>query len=130
MTLITVDAVVDISADVRVTEIRWIIPAVAAGALEYRVIVGVGVAGRAHTVSVPVRRGERRVLRVVERGASPGRRVVAGLARGREELGLCRVSRIRRVVVVGLMASHAGGRQSCEVAVHVAVRALTRWHCV
>ena len=45
MTLITVDAVVNIPADVRVTEVRRIIPAVAASALEYGVIIRVGVAG-------------------------------------------------------------------------------------
>ena len=55
-----------------------------------------------------MRRGERRVLRVVKRSARPCCRVVAGLAGCREELRLCRVSRIRCVVVIRLMASNAG----------------------
>ena len=83
-------------------------------------------ARRTHTLRVPVRRGERRVLCMVEGGAGPRRRVVAGLACSREELGLGRVSRIGCVVVIGLMATDAGGRQRGVVTIHVAVGARTR----
>ena len=102
----------------------------ATGALEDRVVVRIGVARGAHVVGVAVIRRERRVLRVIERRARPGRRVVAGLAGGREELRLRRVARIRRVVVIRLMAADAGRRQRRVVVVDVAISALSRRHGV
>ena len=83
----------------------------------------------AHTVGVAVIDREIRVLRMVERGASPGRRRMAGRARRREERGLRRVARIGRVVVIGLMAADAGRRQCRVVAVYVAQRT-SRGACV
>ena len=70
--------------------------------------------------------GEGRVLRVIERRTGPGRRVVTSLTSGREELRLCRVTWVRRVVVVGLMAAYACRRQRRVVAVDMAIRALPR----
>ncbi len=67
---------------------------------------------------------ERRVLSVIECGTGPCRRVVAGLAGGGEELWLRRVSRIRRVVVIRLVAPNTSDRQSGVVSVHMAIRAL------
>lgn len=65
--------------------------------------------------------GERRVLGVVEGCLQPVGRVVTGLAGGRKELRLCRVSRITGGVVVGLMTSDAIGRERCVVVVDVAI---------
>ena len=67
---------------------------------------------------------------MVERRSRPGGRGVAGLARSREELRLRLVARVRGVVVIGLMAADTRDWQGRVVAVHVAVRALARWHCV
>ena len=44
MTLVTINAVVDVSRNIVVMEVRGIISAVASRALEYGVVVGVGVA--------------------------------------------------------------------------------------
>ena|SRR5215472_14245944 len=128
MALIAVDAVVDIARDVVVVEVVGVVPSVAPGALKNRVVVRVGVAGRAHVVRVTVVRRERRVLSVVEGRAGPTGRVMAVLARGREELGLCRVSGVRRIVVVRLMASDASSRQRCVVAVDVTIATLPGRH--
>ena len=128
MALIAVDAVVDIARDVVVVEVVGVVPSVAPGALKNRVVVRVGVAGGAHVVRVTVVRRERRVLSVVEGRAGPTGRVMAVLARGREELGLCRVSGVRRIVVVRLMASDASSRQRCVVAVDVTIATLPGRH--
>lgn len=128
MALIAVDAVVDIARDVVVVEVVGVVPSVAPGALKNRVVVRVGVAGGAHVVRVTVVRRERRVLSVVEGRASPTGRVMAVLARGREELGLRRVSGIRRIVVVRLMASDASSRQRCVVAIDVTIATLAGRH--
>ena len=122
MALITVDAVVDISVHIGVVEIVRVIATMASGALEDRVIIGVDVARGAHTIGTAVSDREPRVLRVVERGVGPRRRGMARRARGREELRLCRVARVGRVVVIGLMAADASGRQCRVVAVDVAER--------
>ena len=107
-----------------------LLSAMATGALEDGIVVRVGVAGGAHVVGIAVIGRERRVLRVVEGGARPGRRVVTVLARRREELRLRRVSRVRRVVVIGLVAADAGRRQRRVVVVDVAVGAHPRRHRV
>ena len=65
---------------------------------------------------------------MVECRARPGRRVVAGLARGREKLRLRGMPRIRRVVVIRLMAADAGRGQRRVIIVDVAVGALARGH--
>ena len=111
MALIAIDTVVDIPGHVVVLEIVGVVSAVASGALKDGVVVRIGMARRAHVVRIAVAGRELRVLRVIERGAGPGCRVVAVLARGREELLLRRVARIRSVVVVGLVAANAGGGQ-------------------
>ena len=128
MTLVTVNAVVDVTGHVIVLEIVGVVPTVTTGALVNRVVIRVCMAGGAHVVRVAMARRKLRVLRVVEGGAGPGRGVVAVLACGWEELLLRRVSRVRRVVVVGLVAADAGDRQGCVVAVDVAVRAHPRRH--
>ena len=123
MALITINAVVDISADIRVVEIGRVIAAMASGALKDGVVVRISVARGAHVIRIAVIRREPRVLRVIERGPGPRRRVVAGRARGREELRLRLVAWVRRVVVVRLMAADAGDGQRRVIVVDVAVRA-------
>ena len=73
---------------------------------------------------------ELRVLRVVERSASPCRRVVTVLARLREELRLRRMAGIRRVLVVGLVATVARRRQRGVITVHMAIGTLPWRHSV
>jgi len=111
-------------------EIGRVVVAVATGALEDGIVVRVDVARGAHAVGIPVIDGELRILRVIERGASPRCRVVTRLARGGEELRLRRVTRIGRVVVISLVAADASNRQRGVVVVHVAVGADTRRHGV
>jgi len=126
MTLVTIDAVVHIPIDVRVAEIIGIVAAMAARALEHRIVVGVRVARGANSVGVAMIDRKTRVLRVVEGCACPRGGVVAVLACCREELRLSLVTRIGRVVVIGLMATDAGRGQSGVVAVDVAFGALPR----
>ncbi len=126
VTLITVDAVVNVPVHIRVAEIVCIIAAMASGALENGIVVGVDVARRAHAVRVAVRDRELRVLRMVEGGVGPSRRRMASRARRREELRLSRVARIGGVVVIGLMATDASCRQRGVVAVDVAICTLPR----
>ena len=120
---VTINAVVDIPADIRVVEIGRVIVAMATGALEDGVVVRIDMACGAHVVRIPVVCREIRVLRVIERGPGPCRRIVAGRARGREELRLRLVAWVRRVVVVRLMAADAGDGQRRVIVVDVAVRA-------
>ena len=128
--LVAINAVVDIARHLIVLEVVRVVSAVASGALEHRIVIGVRVAGGAHSARIAVSDGEGRVLRMVEGRASPCCRVVARLARCREKLRLCRVTGIRRVVVVRLMTSDARCRQRCEVVVDVAIGALPRRHGV
>ena len=114
MALVTIHAVVDISADVRVVEIGSIVSTVTTCALEDRVVTRVGVAGRAHAICVAVIRVE---PGVIERRPGPGRGRVASGASRREPGGS--VIRIRGPVVIRLMAANTGGRQSRVVIVHV-----------
>ena len=55
---------------------------------------------------------------------------MARLASRRKELRLRRVSRIRRVVVIRLVATNASGRQCRVIVVDVTVNAHTRWRSV
>ena len=87
-------------------------------------------AGGANVVSASMAGWERRVLGVIERRSRPGCGCVTSLARGREELRLRLVARIRGVVVIGLVATNTRDRQSRVVPVYVAVCALARRHCV
>ncbi len=128
VTLITVDAVVDVARHVVVLEVRWVVIPVTARALEHGVVIGICVARRTNVVRISVRCRELRVLRVVESRPGPGRRVVTVLACIREELWLRCVTGIRRVVVIGLMAADAGRRQRGVVVVHMAVGANTWRH--
>ncbi len=128
MTLVAVDAVVDISRHVIVVEVVRVVSAVAPRALEYGIVVRIGMARRADSSSIAVVGRERRVLRMIERGVCPGRGVVTRLARGGEELGLRRVARVRRVVVVGLVAANTSRRQRCVVVVDVTIGTLPRRH--
>jgi len=130
MTLVTVDAVVDIPRHVVVLEILRVIAAMTSGALEDGVVVRIGVARRAHIAGIAVAGRERRVLRVVKGGAAPGCRVVAVLAGRWEELRLCRMARIRGVVVVRLVAPDAGRGQRRVIVVDVAVGTNARGHDV
>ena len=123
MALIAINTVVDIPADIRVVEIGRVIVAMATGALEDGVVVRINVARGAHVIRIAVSGRELRVLRVIKRGAGPRRGVVAGRARGREELRLRLVAGVRRVVVVRLVAADARDRQRRVIVVDVAVRA-------
>ena len=118
MALVTVDAVVDIPVYVLVMEIVRVIAVMATRALEYRIVVRVGVARRAHTVRVAVIYVE---PGVVECGARPVRRLPCGVTRvARSGKARCLVVRIRRVVVIRHMAAGADRRQRRIVVVHVA----------
>lgn len=107
-------------------EIIGVVAAVASRALEDGVVVRIRMARGAHVVGIAVTGRELRVLPVIERGSGPSRCVVAGLARGREKLWLRRVSWIRCVVVILLVAPNAVRRQRRVVVVHVAIAALPR----
>jgi len=130
MTLVTVDAVVDIPRHVVVLEIIRVIAAMTSGALEDGVVVRIGVAGRAHIAGIAMAGREWRVLGVAKGGAAPGCGVVAVLAGRGEELRLCRVAGIRGVVVVRLVAPDAGRGQCRVVVVDVAVGTNARRHDV
>lgn len=123
MALVAVDAVVHVPIHSVVLEVIGVVAAVATRALEYRVVVRIRMAGGANAVCVAMVDRELRVLRVIERRTSPGRRGVASRAGGREELRLRGVAGIRGVVVVRLMAADTGRRQGGVVAVDVAVGA-------
>jgi len=126
--LVAIHTVVHISVDVLVVEIVRVITPMAAGALENRVVIRIRVAGCTNSIRVAMVDRKLRVLRVIERGVQPVGGAMAVLARGREELGLCGMSRIRRVVVVGLVAADARRWQRSVVAVDVAVDARPRWN--
>ena len=83
---------------------------------------------RADVICVSVVRRKLRVLLMVERCVTPTRRVVAVLACRREELWLCRVARIRRLLIIRLVAAVTIGGQRRVIAVHVAIGALPRRH--
>jgi len=130
VTLVAVDAVVHIAGHIRVLEVVRVIAAVTTRALENRVIVRVDVAGRANSTSIAVAGRELRVLGMVKARVQPVGSAVAVLARCREELGLRRMARIRRVVVILQVASDARCRQRGVVVVNVAVHTLPRGHGV
>ena len=121
MTLITVDAVVDVTRHPLVTEVGGVVAAMATGALEDRVVIGIYMARGTNIVRVSVIGRELRVLRVVECRTSPGSCVVAALAGGGEELRLRGMARIRAVVVIRLVTADAERWQSRVVTVDVAI---------
>lgn len=114
MTLVAVDAVVDVPADTLMLLIG-ICFCVAVGTGKSCVIVWIGVAGCAHAVSVSVIDGE---IGVIPVGWNPRRCVMAGRASRREPRR--RVVRIGGACVVSLVARIAGRRQRCIVVVDVA----------
>jgi len=116
--LVAVHAVINIATDVRVLEVVGVVVAMASGALEHAVVARIRVARRAHTVRVPVIRRE---IGVIERRPSPTRRGVAGIA-GLREAGRGMV-RVRRTLIVRIVAAVARGRQRRVVVVHVALGA-------
>jgi hypothetical protein len=115
--LVTIHAVIDIPADVRVTEIGRVPAPVATRALENRVVARIRVAGRAHTVSVPVGHWE---PGMVERCPCPCRCIVASRAGGRENSGRRFMNWIRGGVVVGQVATVTGRRKRGVVVIYVA----------
>src|SRR5438309_7920994 len=124
MALVAINAVIYVPRNVRMLKIVGVVTTVTCRALEHGVIVRVGMAGGANVVSASMAGWEWRVLGVIERRSRPGSRCVTSLARGREELRLRLVARVRGVVVIGLVATNTGDRQSRVVAVHVTVSAL------
>jgi len=129
MALVAVHTVVDISIDALVVLVRLRFR-VAIGALENRVVIRIRMARCAHPIRVAMVDRERRVLRVIERRVQPVRGAMTVLACRREELRLPCMPRIRRVVVVGLVAADARRRQRGVVVVDMTVRARPRWNRV
>jgi len=80
-------------------------------------------ASRAHSIRAAMVDRELRVLRVIERRIQPVRGAMAVLARRWEELRLRCVPRIRRVVVVGLVAVNAQRAGQVVIVVNVAIGA-------
>jgi len=130
MTLIAIDAVVDVPGNLFVLEVVGVVSAMASRALEHRVIVGIGVTRGANAICIAMRRWELRVLRVIERRSGPRGGVVARLTGRREKLRLRRMTRVRGVVVVGLMAADAGRGERRVVVVDMAVGTHARRHQV
>lgn len=83
MTRIAVRTGVNVPADVRMVEVGRVVVPVATRALEYRVVVGVGVAGCANAAGAAMARRERHRMR--ERNSRPSCGVVAGRAGARRE---------------------------------------------
>ena len=130
MALVTIDAVVNVARDALMLEIVGIVTAVTTGALEYRVVIRVDVAGRANVIGVAVTGWKWRVLRVIERRIRPRARVMAVLTGSGKELRLRSVARVCAGVVIRLMTADASCRQSRVVVVYVAVCAFARRHHV
>lgn len=118
MALVTVSAVVHVSADGRMPEVIRIVVTVTAGALKDCVITRTGVAVRAGPIHASVRVAHREPG-VVERCIGPVRRVVAGGA-GRRETG-CSVIGVICLLIIQLVAAVAIGRERRVVIVHVAI---------
>lgn len=91
---------------------------VASRAGENGIIGRIGMATRTHAIGIAM---VRREPCVIECGAGPTGRGVARLARSREASS--RMIRVRRVLVISLVAAVARGRQRRVVIVHVATRA-------
>ena len=135
MAVIAINAVVHIPVHVRVLEVGRVVIAMAARALEYRVVSTIGVARGAYAVCVAMAGGKLRVGGVWERRAGPVDRAhaVTGSALcGWEESGVLRrgMRWIGCVVVIGLMAVDAGVAVEAVVVINVAVGAHPRRHRV
>ena len=117
MALVAIHAVVHVTTNVAMITIRVRL-GVAVRALECAVVGRIRVTRRADPVRVAVIHGE---PRVIESGSQPGRRRVAGCARGRES---CRhVVRAVRALVVHLVTTEAVGGHRGVVVVHVTASA-------
>ena len=108
MALITVNAVVHIPTYIRVTKVAGVIAAMAACALEDRVVTAIRVASGALAVCVAMVGWKPRVVGVWERRPGPVRcaHAVAGPAlSNREERDVCPrgMGWVRCAVIVGLM---------------------------
>ncbi len=123
MTLVAVDAVVDVSPDALMLLVGVRL-GVAVGAGKYCVIVWVGVTGRAHAISAPMAHREVGVIPVRR---DPRGCVVAGRAGRRESRR--RVVRIGRACVISLVAGIAVRRQGGVVVVNVATGAGNGYMC-
>jgi hypothetical protein len=80
MTLVAINAVVNVASDIPVFRVGGSLR-VTIGALEYRVVIGIRMASRAHAVGVAMVDVE---ISVIEGSALPRCRVVTSDARGRE----------------------------------------------
>jgi len=118
VTLVAVDAVVHVSTDARVTEIRRVIVPMAPRALEHRIVIRIGVAGGTDAVGAAVIQRE---VRVIEGRPCPCRGRMARRA-GRREPGRL-VVRIRRGGILRLVTRIAIHRNRRVVVVHVAIGA-------
>ena len=133
MALITVNAVVDVPVHFVVLEIVRVVVAMAAGALEDRVVTAINVARRALAVSVAMVDRETRVLRVIERRSSPcGCRVTGRALRRWEENCIPRrgMRRIGGAIVIALVARNARIAGQVVIVVDVAISANPRRHGV
>ena len=113
MAVVAINAVVHIPVHVRVLEVSGVVIAMAARALEYRVVSTIRVACGAYAVCIAMAGGKLRVGGMRERRAGPIDRAhaVAGPALcGWEESGVLRrgMRWTGRAVVIGLMAGDAG----------------------
>ena len=122
MALVAVHAVVHIPADVRMMEIVRVSAPMArtVGAREHRVVVGIDVAGRAHTggvtvIDVPPR--------VAKGRPGPCRGGVTCGARGGEDRGRGFMDRIAGAVVIDRVTSVAGRRERGVVVIYMATGA-------
>lgn len=116
--LVAGHTVVDVATNVRVMEIGRVPAAVAAGALEDRVVARIGVASRAHPIGVAMVHVEPGVIKGC---AQPTGRRVADSARRRKPRR--DVIRIVSTLVVGFVATVAISGQRGVVVVYVTVRA-------
>ena len=103
--LVAIHAVVHVPADVRMFEIGRVVISMASGALKNGVVACIRVAGSAHAIRVAMIQIE---IRVIECRSGPSGGGVARGARRWEAGG--RMVRVRRPVIVRLMAAHAGRR--------------------
>ena len=117
MALVTIHAVVHISADVRVMEIVRVPAPMATRALENRVVARIRVAGGTNAVSVAVIHWE---PSVVKRGSEPARSRVASRASGRENGWRRFMDGIGGAIVIRRVAAVASGRQRGVIVVHMA----------
>lgn len=118
MTLVAINAVVDVAAHALMSLIRGRL-SVAIRALEDYVVAGIGVARRTNSIRTPVVGGEPGVVEGC--ACPPGNHLVAGLAGGWESGRY--VVRIVRGLVLGFVTRIAIAGNQGVVVLHMAVRA-------